>query len=151
MLKINLLTMNDINTIHDNIQQGINKESLKELAEKLKMQDENVSLSDVLDAIIDIIPSAGGSSQQITMILGDVFENKTAEEAAEIFGITNEQFERLVTGRYCSALEKDVAASYLVTVEDDGDKVYFFSGDSSGLGCSYSLKYSNGLYTLNEV
>jgi hypothetical protein len=132
------------------------KDEIKAIvAEKIAGQGSAIDaasvLPTILDAIIDIIPSGGGRSEQISMNLGDLFENKTAEEAAEIFGITNEQFERLVTGRYCSALEEDVAISYLVTVADDGDKVYFFSGDSGGIGCSFSLLYSNGLYTFAEV
>lgn len=91
MLKINLLTMNDINTIHDNIQQGINKESLKELAEKLKMQDENVSLSDVLDAIVDAIKDG----PELPPIDNESFSNKSVQEALELLGLTEEQFNSL--------------------------------------------------------
>lgn len=107
-------------------------------------------LPTILDAIIDIIPS-GGSSQQITMIFGDSFEDKTAEEAAEIFGITNEQLERLIRGEYSSALVKGIAVSYLVTVYNESECVYFFSGDVQNFGCSYTLSYSKGLYTFNEA
>lgn len=109
-------------------------------------------LPTILDAIIDIIPS-GGYSKQIVMNIGSgsLFEDKTAEEAAEILGITNEAFEKLIAGEYCSALLKGAAVSYLVTVENDGNNVYFFSGDAGGFGCSYSLSYSNGLYSFSEV
>lgn len=108
-------------------------------------------LPTILDAIIDIIPS-GGNSTQIEMIIGNgsLFENKTAAEAAEIFGITNKEFERLVTGDYCSAKVKGIAESYLVTVEG-GNHVYFFTGGPQDFGCSYSLSYSNGLYRFNLV
>lgn len=109
-------------------------------------------LPTILDAIIDIIPS-GGNSTQIEMIIGSgsLFENKTAAEAAEILGITNAEFERLIRGRYSSALVKGAAISYLVTVKGDGNDVYFFSGDPQGFECSYHLSYSDGLYTFNEV
>lgn len=107
-------------------------------------------LPDILNGIIDIIPERR-RIDQIYINLRQSFEKKTAAEAAEIFGITNEEFEGLTTGRYSSALVKGIAKSYLVTVEGDGNDVYFFSGDPQGLGCSYSLSDSNGLYTFSEV
>lgn len=132
-------------------------EEIKQLiAEKIAGQGSAVDsasvLPTILNAIIDKIPS-GGNSTQIVINIGsaNLFKDKTAAEAAEIFGITNAQFERLIRGEYSSALIDGAAVSYLVTISGDGDEVNFFSGDAQGFGCAYSLRYSNSLYSFNEV
>lgn len=107
-------------------------------------------LGDILEGILDLIPSSSGKSY-IHMNLLTPFEDKTPEEASEIFNISLASFNKLVSGEISSVIQDSMFNSYLVCVLDDGDSVFFFKGDSQNWGASYYLFANNGKWTFSEV
>lgn len=81
------------------------------------------------------------------------FEDKTPEEAAEIFNIPLALFNKLVSGEISSVIQDSMFNSYLVCVLDDGDSIFFFRGDAQDWGARYDLlrNSSTGKWTFDEV
>ena len=106
-------------------------------------------LPTILDAIVDAIPETQGKSVLVVNLAG--FSGKTAEEAAELLGITSSEFQDLHDGYIPSVKENGVGVSYIVIVENDGDKVWFSNADGvGGISAAYTLTYSDGTWTLND-
>lgn len=107
-----------------------------------------VILNEILDAIPEtptVLPA------YLEMKVVDMFQNLTASQAAETFGINMDQFEALIRGKYPVAVDTINLRSYLVVMENDGDTVYFIVGDSSSVGANYRLYYHNNAWSFEEI
>ena len=93
--------MNDYNKIHENVSQGIDKEALDQLCNKLGL-DEGGDLADILNALAE---NSGGGGEDATLTLTaslptSDYDTQSIDAYASKLGIPNEQVFQLLNGDY---------------------------------------------------
>lgn len=133
------------------------KQEIKDLiAAKIAGQGSAVdvggALPVILNEILDAIPEVSTvRPAYLEMEVVQSFENKTASQAAGIFGINSDQFEALIRGKYPVVVDTINLRSYLVAMLNDGDNVYFITGDPGSVSVNYRLFYSENAWSFSEV
>lgn len=143
--------MNDYNKIHENVSQGIDKEALDQLCNKLGLA-EGGDLAKILNALAEN-SGGGGASIILTCDLGDNYgvhlEGVTKAEIANALSITENDIDRILNMELygitvISRKNGDERKDFAIIDASEIPTIGFYSGS-----CSLELLYDSGVYNLN--
>lgn len=148
MLKIKNLDMNDYNKIHENISQGIDKEALDQLCNKLGL-DEGGDLAETLNALAG---NSGGGSLVLACDLGNNYdvslESGSKSDVASMFGITEEDVDRLLDGEFAFLnITSRKAGKTAISVASASEILVGQRALFKGNEVSFGLLYTDGAYS----